>query len=361
VIALTLLSAGLLAAPLVAQQMRMGYTAAEVPVVASDPSDGGTILWDQSTLGVNAWADQTFSDFPTFDAFQVSDVSTGGAIWNVNRITTWYTKGAGGGGTLDLWDPLTITTASLNVFPKTGALPDDATDVPPELTVPISLTDIGGGIWEVSADTSGVEELQCITGDFWIGLTPNTSFAVHDQEYHWVVTSTVDDLTALRNPGGGFLIGTTWVPLSTIDTSGTGPEYEACIRLEGDLPAPSWTVYLGTGVVSPTWGSTPTLVGAGVACGGELVSLTGNFNGIAPDITYLVIGPAIFLPFKGGVMVPDDALLILVPVGPSGDFGLAGAWPAGIPPGFSFFFQTWTNEAGGVGWSGSDGLEVVSQ
>jgi hypothetical protein len=353
----TLVLAVLLAAALAAQPAGTVHARTLPPGAPPPAADGATVLWDQSAVIAFGWADQAYTDAPALTSFQVCDVSTGGALWNVHAVSTYYSKfGAGN------WSAASITTGSLNVFPKTGSVPVDATDVPPELTVPVTLTD-HGGFWEVSADTSGVADLQGIDGVYWIGLAPITSQAADGQEFHLVVsTGTVGARSAWRNPLGGWGFGTGWVPQSDLDPTGSDdPFYEGSIRLQGDAVAPTWETLAETGVVSPTWGGVPLLSGSGVTLAGQPISLSGTFNGTIPDVANLLIGPALLAPFKGGVLVPDPLLIVPIPVGVLGDFVLPASWPGGIPPGTALHFQSWTHELPGpLGWSASDGLKVVS-
>lgn len=73
----------------------------------------------------------------------------------------------------------------------------------------------------------------------------------------------------------------------------------------------------------------------------------------------LVLGfTALEAPFKGGVLVPQPSLLFggFLTDG-SGELQLASSWPAGVPPGASFFSQFWLADfAGPQGFSASNGL-----
>jgi len=68
------------------------------------------------------------------------------------------------------------------------------------------------------------------------------------------------------------------------------------------------------------------------------------------------------LPFKGGILwpAPDVVLGPLLPISFPDDHILAGIWPAGLPPGFSFVVQAWWPDATQVGgWASSNGLRGV--
>jgi hypothetical protein len=345
-----------------AQLIRVTPDVSPPPRQPAGSTDAKSVLWDQSGLGIKAWIDQVFVDLPGYDTYQVSDVSTGVDTWKVLKVTAWYTQGFGS------WDPSTITTASLSVFPKSGPVPDDASDVVPEYTVPATLTSIGDGkVWELTADTSAIEELY-ISGEFWIGITPDTSWAQHKQEYRLVASYALGDTTAVRNPGGSLSIGTAWMPLSTLDSSAAG--FDASLRLEGELyspppppPPPGWTILPGTELPSQYWsGLLPTLSGAGSAAAGSTITLSALLAGAPGDVAALVVGSAFLgAQFHGGTLVPTVDLISLQPVGIFGVFNVSSPWPSGVPGGSAIYFQTWTHELGGtLGWSASNGLALVT-
>jgi MYXO-CTERM domain-containing protein len=202
------------------------------------PPGNDATLWDQSAFdgGLAAIVDQDFGDFPSFSTFMVDDFTTGGQAWNVDSVTTYFTNGTG------LWAG-NVTQAKLQVYSKSGNLPSNG-DVPPEYKVNVTVSD-GGGYLIVNADTSGIAELQGINGDFWIGLTPTADFGVFGQEFHLqMLPGFHGDIAAVRNPGGGFGIGTNWVG---IDALGNGRS-EMAFRLDGTVvPAPGAFALLGLG------------------------------------------------------------------------------------------------------------------
>lgn len=76
--------------------------------------------------------------------------------------------------------------------------------------------------------------------------------------------------------------------------------------------------------------------------------------------TTLIIGlSALNAPFKGGVLVPNPAVVIYnLPVSNLGALNLSGTWPANIPSNTSFWFQHWIVDAvGAAGFSASNGLK----
>ncbi len=328
----------LLAVPLSAQIQR-AFTASEAQRPSLRPTAGPcaggaspkAILWDQTDLGLNAWVDQTFSDYPGSSSFQVSDISTGTAAWRVTKVTTYFTYGLGGGA----WSPAAITTGNLQVYPKASGLPSNAGDIAPEYTVPITLVDAGNFTWAVEADTSGIAELQSISGDFWIGLTPNTSWATSGQEYHWVATA-AGGLSALRNPGGVLGLGTSWVSLGAADTIGAGGPYDGAIRLEGEVVG-KWT---NLGFALPGIAGAPLLVGTGdLIAGSACMLMLSNAAPSAPMILFVALSGTP-VAFKGGTLVPvPPALTIGLSTLANGTLPLPFAWPSGLPPAFSMYYQ----------------------
>jgi len=123
-----------------------------------------------------------------------------------------------------------------------------------------------------------------------------------------------------------------------------------------DIQGGSPFANLGNGL-SGTHGI-PQLVGEGTLLVGDSVSLALT-NALESATTTLVIGLSeLSAPFKGGVMVPHpDVLIFGLATDSSGELTLNGTWPAGIPPGFSMYFQHWIADAAGPqGFAASDAL-----
>jgi hypothetical protein len=364
-----LVAVALLAAGAAAQRVHLAQQLPEAPPSPAQPAGDGTeVLWNQSVLGSKAWIDQAFADIPASSTFQACDFTVPeDTLWSISRITAWYTQGYG------QWSPTSITSAHLSLFPMSAALPDDLTDGVPGYEVPVTLTDVGGTVWELAADTSGIAELQELAGSWWIGLTPSTSWAAHGQEYRIIHVASGITPTAVRNPGGGLALGTGWKPLGALDTGGLGGPYEGSLRLEGvsetppppppPPPDPGWTSILGTGLPSQTWfGLVPTLVGTGLPVEGHAISLAAGLAGAPGDVSFLVIGlePS-YAPLHGGILVPEADLVLPMPLGSFGNYTISTTWPPGIPPGLSAWFQSWTHEAGGtLGWCATYGQLLVT-
>jgi len=190
------------------------------------PMTDAEALWDQSAFDANLVAviDTQFPDFASYSTYMVDDFGTDGAAWNVESVSTYFTQGFGA------WDPSQILTGTLQVYPKSGSLPNDANDTVPEYDVAIRVTD-GGGYWIVSAETSEVAELQGINGEYWIGLTPIVNFGAMGQEFHLQLASFHGDQAAARNPGQAFGFGPNWFGVSTFGFGNS----EMGFKLEGSI------------------------------------------------------------------------------------------------------------------------------
>ncbi len=106
---------------------------------------------------------------------------------------------------------------------------------------------------------------------------------------------------------------------------------------------------------------TPVLVGSGTLAPSSTVSLTLSKLLANSPVTLVVGLTALNAPFKGGTMVPDvDVPLVLV-TNALGGASLSGSWPAGIPSGTSIYLQAWQADAGGVlGYSASNAIVGVT-
>ncbi len=125
---------------------------------------GAEVLWDQSDYDVSAPGFfNTESGSPPFGMtmFTMSDIVVDD-VWHVTSITThWSILDVGG------WE--LISQAYVNIFPKTGPLPE-ATDDPTLGTVVtiVGAVDPGTGIGTVTATV----DLNIEPGEYWIGVTP---------------------------------------------------------------------------------------------------------------------------------------------------------------------------------------------
>lgn len=126
-----------------------------------------------------------------------------------------------------------------------------------------------------------------------------------------------------------------------------------CIGIPG-----TWTD-LGLGLAGTT--GIPLLTGSGPqAC--QAPTTLALTNARPNQVAYLPVGISLLgLPCKGGVLVPQLDIIIIVVTSPTGDVTLIGPWPDGIPPGFSIYYQYWLKDPGGIkGWEASNGLRSTT-
>lgn len=129
------------------------------------------------------------------------------------------------------------------------------------------------------------------------------------------------------------------------------------------IDAMSYTTHwdsLGNGLAGSH--GVPVLGGAGYFVPGLGVTVTAS-QMLENRTAALAIGlQAINAPFKGGVLVPSlDVLVPGLSTGPTGEIALTGAWPNGVPPGFSFYLQMWlADPAGPHGFAATNGLKATT-
>lgn len=226
------------------------------------------------------------------------------------------------------WDPtrLSLMSASLGDFPAFvfGFLPD-----PDDIN--LDITD-GEALYTVLSPptTPGM-------------VPPDLLVASFDFE---VLTSACVGLTpAVGTFGKTRVIGT--VPGFEI-TGTIGPEIVV------EVPG-AWATL--PGAIAGTGGLVPTLAGEGILlpCDPVTLIITDALGGAT---AYLVLGlPALNLPLKGGILVPDLDFFIIFPMPPSGDVTLTGPFPDGIPPGTTIYFQAWFPDPGAIkNFSATNGL-----
>ena len=188
-------------------------------------------IYDQSDYNStgNSLVDQEFADFPDFSTYMVDDVNIA-VPTTITDVTTYFTLGIGN------W--AAVNTARLNIIPKSGSLPPNSADPSTGTVVPVTLT-FGADVIEVHA--SGLN-VNLAAGDYWFGLTPITNFGTDGQEFHQYTTASeglIGDVAAARNPGGGFGVGTDWIPAPTFDPL-TGDDENLAMLIDG-VPVPEPT------------------------------------------------------------------------------------------------------------------------
>lgn len=200
---------------LAALALGLGASVASADVLWNQPIDTGP-------EGVSFF-DAIAPGFNGAIVYAVSDVSVPASGWQVNSVTTYFSN---------IGFPATVTSAVLNIFPKTGALPSDTVDPRASplgmgsLVVPVDVR------YEV--DFQPVMELSATglnidlpAGEYWIGLTPVLSAGPFGIELHWGTAATIGDATASRDYTFGAL---PW--------GATAPGRDAAIRVDGVVPAP---------------------------------------------------------------------------------------------------------------------------
>ena len=198
-----------------------GGTGGSISVLINSPS----VLWDQGNyaVGAGAFVDQEFDDFPDFDSYLVTDIDTGGDDWVIESVTTFFTNE-------NAWADADITQGRLNIFPKTGDLPDnDADDPGAGKVVDITIIDLGDTIAITAADLS----IELAAGEYWVGLTPLANFGQFGQEFHRGAPIIGVD-TAWRNPGGGFANGGDWSTTGVLGDQWVGL-FDAAISITGTI------------------------------------------------------------------------------------------------------------------------------
>ncbi len=105
----------------------------------------------------------------------------------------------------------------------------------------------------------------------------------------------------------------------------------------------------------------PLLVGAGLLTGNSPVSFT-LANAVAGSVFTRVVGTSILgAPLKGGVLVPQPALLVGLLPTDDGRSVLEAVWPAGFGPGLTFYLQDWIiDPAGPSGFAASNAISLTT-
>lgn len=143
-------------------------------------------------------------------------------------------------------------------------------------------------------------------------------------------------------------------------TLGTDAAVAADDPTRGASTAPMRWEFLGNALAGNL--GLPQLTGSGTLQAASVVSL--NLSSANPSAAAaLVIGAnAIYAPLKGGILVPDDDLIIFgLPVTAVGTYSLNSIWPGGLPARSEFYFQFWIPDAvGRQGYAASNGLLAES-
>ena len=163
------------------------------------------ILWHQEldpSVG-SALADQEFPDGPGFDIYVVSDVEFASDV-RIDEISVPFTS------TLGNWPD--TAEATLNIFPVDLAL--DTEDPTSGMQVPVTIGN--HPFFTVHSVTATDLNIELRSGSYWIGLTPIIPNDPFDQEFHFRANAQIGSGSFVRNPGGGFDLGTDWIPTTVI-------------------------------------------------------------------------------------------------------------------------------------------------
>jgi len=203
---------------------------------------GADILWDQSAIDLNSTISMAnwtkTSGFGQREAYGMSDVTIPAGGWTIQSITVWA-------GTLAFNDP---TSATLNIFPKSSALPTAANN--PRLAANggtgvlvaavTSFIEINGNSGQFAREiTSSGLNIVLAPGDYWIGLTPKFSGSSTDNQ--WPALNLFGNSQAVRFASP---LDAAWSDNAVLLGA---PATDGAILIEGFVPAPSSLALLGLG------------------------------------------------------------------------------------------------------------------
>ena len=162
------------------------------------------------------------------------------------------------------------------------------------------------------------------------------------------------DLTVTVPAGAAYLF---LAPHDSWYQDNTDPDGDYGVDVE--VIGPGSFVDLGNGLAGVS--GVPVLSGSGSLIAADPVTVTLS-NARANSICFLILGFSRWdVPFKGGVLVPAADLTFLLPTDGAGGIQLQTQFPAGVPPDFHFFMQTWIVDPAAVkGMSATNALEVIT-
>lgn len=194
------------------------------------------VLWNQSNYDAfGAGYFNSISGGPPFGLtiYTVGDVTVGNGGWNVDRITTYYSR-------VDPNWGLAITEGTLLVFPKTGALPVDGADDP----AAGSSVAMSGTLFDdrIEVTASGLD-LDLASGEYWIGITPVAPSGFFGPEIH-MSSQTFLGASSASYDSFAFPGPPAWFEFN--------PGVDAAMLIEGTLHDP-------VAVAPPSWASVKAL------------------------------------------------------------------------------------------------------
>ncbi len=207
------------------------------------PLQAGVLWYQAPNTSATAYVDQEFPDYSTYSTYQVHDVTVGAGGWNIQSITGYFTVGY----SPTPW-PATANVV-INIFPVAGSLPGSGDDPTAGAVYPASLSVVGASTLVTASGLS----INLAAGNYWIGITPIILFDTYGQEFHQQADAVMGYYSAMRNPGGGFGIGTAW---GTYALWGVGADpADGAIRIErtsAAIPEPAtWSLLaLGLGALA---------------------------------------------------------------------------------------------------------------
>lgn len=200
------------------------------------------VLWDQSAINLDSTVSMPnwtkTSGIGQREAYGMTDVTVPAGGWTIQSISIYV-------GTLAFNTP---TTATLNIFPKTGALPTAANN--PRLvanggtgvSVPVTVTsfEINGNSGQFANDinASGLS-IALAAGDYWIGLAPRYVGSSADNQ--WPAATTFGSGQAVRFAAP---LDAAWTDTAAL--FGNSVQEDGAIKISG-VPTPGAMALLGLG------------------------------------------------------------------------------------------------------------------
>jgi hypothetical protein len=211
----------------------------DVPEEPAPPPPVGfaphAVLWDQplSLANTAAYANQDFSDFPTYSCYAADDF-TNASPWSLTAI---FVPGDGWNGFSSLANATTLNWA---IYADAGGVPDGDPSGGGNAPVwSLSLAPADAQV-TITAGSGGNPSNVLLTlgtpaalppGTWWFVFYPDMAFSTAGQ-YGRQPADTANGATGQWiNPGGGFALGTAWQNWTVLG----GTQQDQAFRLEGDL------------------------------------------------------------------------------------------------------------------------------
>lgn len=179
--------------------------------------------------------------------------------------------------------------------------------------------------------------------------------AYSDVEGGWTGTGNIALAPLFGDGAAGDLTLSAGSPCINAGNPSSPTDPDGSVADMGALPFTQPFLSLGSGLAGTN--GIPGLVATGTLVAGTPIALI--LSGAKPFApSWLVVGVAqLNAPFKGGVMVPTPDLLFAQTTDFFGASSFGGLWPAGVPSGFTTYFQWWISDpAGPKGFAASNAL-----